>query len=222
MPYKSELKYAENPKGWNKEGDVFSRLEILNLVYGLYANNKDIILAAGVSDDDELNKVRELLKKGKSVIITQPDEEVYEDLRKKLKDYPKAKIIKDYTFNIGKYLPEKSLDYAILLNIINWIPTKLLEMLKGLTKVLKSDGYVIISFYVHLNPNAPEIKYIIDTPKEFLNLVDKLGKFIAYYSDKNGILACYVIDARNLNRLYKEVEGKYRELEREIRFYHSN
>lgn len=220
MPY--TLKYSSEPEGWDKEGNILSRSKLLELAYELYPKDKNVIIAVGVSDDKELKKVKEVLEKGKYVIITQPDEKTYQLLEKELKEYSNKKIIKDFTFNIGKYLQKESVDYAILLNIINWRPTNLLKMIEGLLKILKSDGYVAISFYVHLNPNAPERKYIINTPQTFSNLLNSLGKFIAYYSDKNGILACYILTKRNLKELYEELLKNYKRLEEERKFYLSN
>lgn len=205
--YSDSFKKRKNNPSWKENGEIMEREEIYSIIY------KDLLsklfdfcssIVIGGPSNEEVQHIKEL--ENKYIIrIFEPDINRVKELKRILEN---VEIIEDYIFNIKRYFDSNSIDCAILLNIINWIPTDLKSLLSGLYSSLRHKGKIIISFYIDLSPYSKDIKYLVETPLFFREIVEKysLKSCNYYYHDANGILKVYVIDRKDLKNILKEVE----------------
>ncbi|MEM5820233.1 MAG: hypothetical protein QW678_01090 [Candidatus Aenigmatarchaeota archaeon] len=224
IPYSDS--FVQNKRlGWKLDKNLRSRCEIYEYIYRnllpkLFEERKSFSIVVAGPSNEETKIIKNLLKKYKNVNVNifEPDKNRSEELREVLKYLGKRiNVIEDYIFNIGKYLPKKSIDAAILLNVINWVPTNIKKLVEGLYLTLSPDGKVIISFYITLWDDGKDKNYIIETPEFFktsmernsIKSLNELDFNNLYYRDGNGILKVYVLRRSNLKEILKDVKREY-------------
>ncbi|MEM5830932.1 MAG: class I SAM-dependent methyltransferase [Candidatus Aenigmatarchaeota archaeon] len=232
IPYSDS--FVQNKKlDWKLDKNLRSRCEIYEYIYRnllpkLFEERKSFSIVVAGPSNEETKIIKNLFKKYKNVNVNifEPDKNRSEELRKVLKYGKRVNVIKDYIFNIGKYLPKNSIDAAILLNVINWVPTDIKKLLEGLYLTLSPDGKVIISFYIMLWDDGKDKNYIIETPEFFKSSIERnsiksLNKSYLYYMDGNGILEICILRKTNLRKILKDVKEKHEEIYKILNFIDS-
>ncbi|MEM0476084.1 MAG: class I SAM-dependent methyltransferase [Candidatus Aenigmatarchaeota archaeon] len=220
--------------GWKESKKLRQRREIYRDVYQkllpkLFEERKKVSIVVAGPSNEEIENIKFLIKKYKNIEIKvfEPNKSRLEELRESL-EYVKKRVnlIEDYIFNIEKYLRNNSTDFAILLNVINWIPMNIKKLLEGLYLTLSPRGKVIISFYVMLWNNGKDRSFIIETPEFFKysierNSIKSLKEFHLYYMNYNGILETCILRKNNLRKILRDVEEKYKEISKILNFIDS-
>ncbi|MEM0324543.1 MAG: class I SAM-dependent methyltransferase [Candidatus Aenigmatarchaeota archaeon] len=227
--------FTQNKRlGWKESKKLRQRREIYRDVYQkllpkLFEERKKVSIVVAGPSNEEIENIKFLIKEYKNIEIKvfEPNKGRVEELRESL-EYVKKRVnlIEDYIFNIEKYLRNNSTDFAILLNVINWIPMNIKKLLEGLYLTLSPRGKVIISFYVMLWNNGKDRSFIIETPEFFKysierNSIKSLKEFHAYYMDYNGILEICILRKNNLRKILRDVEEKYKEISKILNFIDS-
>lgn len=217
--YTDSFKKRKHNPGWKERGEIKEREEIYSIIYKdllikLFNFSSSIVI--GGPSNEEVQYIKELENKY-TITIFEPNPNRVKELEDKLKQ---TEIIRDYIFNIEKYIKPNSVDCTILLNIINWIPTNLKNLLRGLYNSLRYRGKTIISFYVDLLPNSKDSEYIVETPSFFKDSIERcsMRNYSYCYHDANGILRVYVLDKKCLKSVLEDVEKEEHKLRKILEF----